>query len=258
MLKLLFHQARYDLLASARNPRARFFTFAFPILMLVIFTSVFGDSTAIVSGVYVRYSRFFVPSVIAMSVITSAYGGLVITIANARESGVLKRRRATPVPASILIGATAISTLVTALLMSALLLIVARVGYGVGFAPGALAAIACDVLVGTLTFACLGYAVAAMIGSPEAAQPIVQLTMTPLYFISGVWIPLSSMPKGLVRVAEVFPIEHLAAALHLTSVRGSFSAAFAPGDLLVLAVWAVLATIAAARRFSWMPLSAST
>jgi len=76
--------------------------------------------------------------------------------------------------------------------MSTLLLVIAKLAYGVGIGPAALAAIACTVLVGTVTFACIGYAVSGLIGSPDAAQPIVQATMLPLWFISGVFIPTSN------------------------------------------------------------------
>ncbi|MDQ6777833.1 MAG: ABC transporter permease [Actinomycetota bacterium] len=257
-LALLAHEARYDTLASMRNPRARFFTFMFPILLLVIFSSVLGHGkTTVVDGTHVSLSRYFVGGIVAMSIITAAYAGLVVTIATAREAGVLKRRRATPVPPAILIGGQAIATLVTAAIASVLLLLVARVGYGIGFSVGSLAAMAVAAIVGTLTFACLGFAVAGLIGSPDAAQPIVQATMLPLYFISGVWIPTASLPTTLRHIADVFPIEHLAAALHLASVRGSLANALAPRDLVVLAAWAVAASVFAARRFRWLPVAAS-
>jgi ABC-2 type transport system permease protein len=255
-LALLAHQARYELLASVRNPRARFFTFAFPILLLVIFAGVFGHGTTTVDGARVDLTRFYVPGIMTLSIITASYAGLVISAAAARESGVLKRRRATPMPPAILIGAQAVSTLVTAVIMSSVLLVIARVGYGVAFSAPAIGAIAAAVIVGTLTFACLGFAVAGMIGSAEAAQPIVQATLLPLYFISGVWIPTSTLPNGLRVVAEIFPIEHLANALHLASVHGSFGAAFAPTDLLALAAWAIAAGVFATRRFSWLPTAA--
>lgn len=251
---LLLHQARYDTLASMRNPRARFFTFIFPVLLLVIFSSVLGHGhSTIVDGTRITLARYFVGGIIAMTIITAAYAGLVIIIATAREAGILKRRRATPVPPAILIGGQAISTLVTSAIASTVLLLVARIGYGIGFSPAALAAMACAAIVGTLTFACLGYAVAGLIPSPDAAQPIVQATMLPLYFISGVWIPTASLSPALRHIAEIFPIEHLAAALHLATVRGSFTGALAPVDLAVLAAWAVGTAAFAARRFSWLP-----
>ena len=257
-LALLAHQARYDTLASMRNPRARFFTFMFPILLLIIFSSVLGHGkTTVVVGTHVSLSRYFVGGILAMSIITAAYAGLVITIATAREAGILKRRRATPVPPAILIGGQALATLVTATITAVLLLAVARVGYGIGFSAGALAAMGVTAVVGTMTFACLGYAVAGLIGSPDAAQPVVQATMLPLYFISGVWIPTASLSPALRHIAEVFPIEHLAAAFHLASVRAAFAGALAPRDLAVLALWAIAAAAFAARRFSWLPAAAS-
>jgi len=257
-LALLLHQARYDTLASMRNPRARFFTFIFPILLLVVFSSVFGHgSSTVIDGTRVPLSRYYVGGIIALSIITASFAGLVITITAAREAGVLKRRRSTPVPAAILIGAQALATLATAAITCVLLLLVARIAYGIGFPIGALGAIACTTVVGTMTFACVGFAVAGLIGSPDAAQPIVQATTLPLYFFSGVFIPVANLPTTLHDLAEIFPVEHLAAALHLATVRSSFTAALAPQDLLVLAVWAIAAGVFAARRFSWLPVAVS-
>ncbi len=241
-----------------RSPRARFFSFVFPVVFLVIFASVFGGSGhTTVDGTRVKLSQFFVGGIMAMSIITIAYAGLVVTISSAREAGVLKRRRATPVPPAILIGGQALSTLATAAIASTVLLVVARVGYGVGFSIGALAALGITLIFGTVMFSCLGYAIAGMIGSPDAAQPVVQITMLPLYFISGVFVPSASLSPTLRHIAEVFPVEHLAAAMHLASVRGSFTSALAPKDLAVLAVWAIAAGLFAARRFSWLPAAAT-
>lgn len=250
---MLVHQVRYDLLASFRNPRARFFTFVFPIVLLVILAGVFGHGTTVVDGVRVQLSRFYVPGILAMSIITTAYASLVVSVATARQTGVLKRRRATPVPPVMLIAGQALSTLVITVAMTAVLLVIGRLGYDVSMGPGALLAIASTVVVGTLSFACIGYAVAGLIGSLDAAQPIVQATVMPLYFISGIWIPVATLSSTLRSVASVFPVEHLAAALHLASVHGSLGAAFAPKDLLVLAVWGLAAAAIAARRFSWLP-----
>jgi ABC-2 type transport system permease protein len=256
-LALLLTQARFDLLASFRNPRARFFTLIFPIVLLVILAGVFGHGTTFIDGVRIDLSRFYVPGILALSIITAAYANLVVSVASARESGVLKRRRATPVSPTILIGGQALATLVTTTVMTVVLLVVGRLAYGVSFAPGALAAIACTVVIGTLSFACIAYAVAGLIGSVDAAQPIVQATVMPLYFISGIWIPNSNLSHGLRSIAAVFPVEHLASALHLASVHSSVGAALAPRDLLLLAVWGLAAAAVAARRFSWLPRAAT-
>lgn len=254
---LLAHQVRFDLLASFRNPRARFFTFFFPVVLLVILAGVFGNGQTVIQGVHVKLSRFYVPGILAMSIVVASYANLVISIANLRESGVLKRRRATPAPPGLLIGGQAISTLVIAAVMTTLLLVIGKAAYGIGVAPAGLAAIACAVVVGTLAFSCLGYAVSGLIGSPDAAQPIVQATLMPLWFISGVFIPAVNLGGTVRSIAKVFPVEHLVDAIQRASLHGSFSGAVSGSDLLVLAVWGIAATLFAVRRFSWLPSTAA-
>jgi ABC-2 type transport system permease protein len=257
-LALLVHEARYALIAAWRNPRARFFTFIFPILLLVVFAGVFGHGhTTTIDGHRVSVSTYFVGGILALSIISASYANLVMSVATARETGILKRRRATPVPPAILVAGQALATLVIALVMTTILLLIARAAYSVAIPIGALAAMAVAVVVGTVSFACLGYAVAGLIGSPDSAQPIVQLTLLPLYFISGVWIPTASLSHSLRSVASVFPVEHLAASMHNATIYGSFSSAVSPSDLLVLAAWGVGAVAFAARRFSWLPSTAT-
>jgi ABC-2 type transport system permease protein len=256
-IALLWHQVRYDLLATFRNPRARFFTFLFPVILLVVFIGVFGDKgNTVIDGVRVPLSRFYVGGILAMAIITAAYATLVITITTARETGVFKRRRATPVPPALMIAGQVIATLTIAEAMTAILLIVGRVGYSISMPAGAVVAVFVTVAVGAITFACIAYAIAGMIDSVDAAQPIAQLTMMPLYFISGVWIPTASLSHGLRSVASVFPIEHLAAALHKATVTGSLGSALSLGDLAVLAAWGLAAGAFAAARFSWLPKAA--
>jgi ABC-2 type transport system permease protein len=252
-LALLAHQVRYDVRASLRNPRARFFTFFFPIFLLVVFTGVFGHGNTTIDGVHVKLSRFYVPGILAMSIVVASYANLVISIATLRESGVLKRRRATPVVPALLIAGQALATVAIVVVMGTLLLVVGKVAYGVGMAPAAIAAIACTAFVGTLSFACIGYAVSGLIGSPDAAQPVVQATTLPLWFLSGVFIPTANLSGTLRTVGELFPVEHLAAGLQLASVHTSFASSISVSDLLALAAWGVAAAALAAWRFSWLP-----
>jgi len=252
-LALVAHQVRFDIKTSLRNPRARFFTFFFPILLLVVFNGVFGSGKTIVEGVHVPLKVFYVPGILAMSVVTAAYANLVISITTMRESGVLKRRRATPAPPALLIIGQAASAVVITAVMGTLLLVIAKVAYGVGFAPASIAAMAVTTVVSTISFACIAYAVAGLIGSPDAAQPLVQATMLPLWFISGVFIPVHNLSPTLRHIGDLFPVAHLANSLHLASVNHTFSGSISGTDLLVLAGWAVGATALAAWRFSWLP-----
>lgn len=255
-IALLAHQTRYELLAAGRNPRARFFTIFFPVLMLVIFAGVFHGATT-VAGVHVKLSRYFTFGILAMSIVFASYANLVIAVTTLRETGVLKRRRAAPVPPAVVIGGQAASAVLTVAVMSTILLVIAKLLYGIGVAPGAIAAIVCTALLAALAFAAIGFAVSGLVGSSEAAQPIVQATTMPLWFLSGVLIPTQSLSGALRFVGKVFPIEHLAAGLHLASIHTSFSSSISVTDLLVLAAWGVAAAAIAAWRFSWLPSTAS-
>jgi ABC-2 type transport system permease protein len=253
-IALLIHQTRFELLAAMRNPRARFFTLLFPIILLVVFNGVFGHKGhTIVDGHTVKLTVFFTGGILALSIIVSSYAGLLMTVTTARETGVFKRRRATPVPPAVLIGGTVLATIVISLWVSAVLLVIARLAYSISMPATALISVFITVVVGTISFACIGYAVSGLITSVDAAQPLAQATLLPLYFISGVWIPTSSLSHGLRDVASVFPVEHLAASLHKATVATSFSSAFSATDLLVLAAWGLAAGLLATMRFSWLP-----
>ena len=111
------------------------------------------------------------------------------------------------------------------------------------------------VVVGAVSFCCLGYAVASLIHDQDAAQPVTQGIMLPLYFISGVFVAVSTLPRWIVDVAAVFPVRHLAAALLTAYNPHTRGAGFAPGDLLVVAAWGAGGLLVALRRFSWLPLA---
>jgi ABC-2 type transport system permease protein len=255
--RLFRHQTRFDLLALGRNPRARFFTVLFPLLLLVIFNSVFGSFTTVTDGVRVSSDRFYVPGIITMAVVTACYVALTQRVVTQRAAGILKRRRATPVPAWVLVAGQVGATTLMSAGVTAVLLIVGRAAYDVGISGAALVAVALAVIVGSACFCALGYAVSTLVDNPDSAQPIVQFTLFPLYFISGVWVPTDALPHGIRVVGELFPVAHLAGALHQAFAHGSFSAAVAPGDLAALAAWGAAGLAFAAWRFDWLPEGAT-
>jgi ABC-2 type transport system permease protein len=254
-MKLALHQFRYDLRAFLRNGQSRFFTLALPVLFLVIFASVFsGDHTVAVSGGRIDTSVYYVPGIIALGIISASFINLVISVTAQRETGILKRRRATPVPATAIIAGRALTSLTTALGITAVLLVIGWAAYGADVPSRTAPALAVTVIVGAVAFCCLGFALASVIRNEDAAQPITQAVMLPLYFISGVFVAVSVLPHWLVDVAGVFPVRHLAAALLTAYNPHTHGAGFAPRDLAIVAAWGVAGLLVALRRFSWLPL----
>ncbi|MBV8562034.1 MAG: ABC transporter permease, partial [Actinobacteria bacterium] len=90
----------------------------------------------------------------------------------------------------------------------------------------------------------------------DAAQPMVQAVMLPLYFISGVFIPAVNLPSWLRHVAEVFPVQHLADGLHHAFDPATTGVGIVWSDIGVLALWCAIGVVVALRRFSWLPKSA--
>jgi ABC-type polysaccharide/polyol phosphate export permease len=143
----------------------------------------------------------------------------------------------------------AVATVTVALSTTAVLLVVAQALYGVGASAAGLGLIAFAVVIGSLVFSCLAYAMASVVPNVDAAQPAIQLTMLPLYFLSGIWFSTDAVPDVVRGFARALPVEPLADLVH----RGMLNPSLNLRDLAVLAAWAVVGAAVAARRFSWLP-----
>lgn len=164
MPHVLLHQARYDLLTFARNRQARMGTVLMPLILLVVLVSAFGDN--LVGPDHVRAATLYVPGLVALAVIASSFVNLVISVVNQRETGVLKRRRATPVPVWALIGGRALAAATVSVGTTAVLVVVARAAFDVGLPDGAIPWLALTVLAGAAAFCSLAYAVSTAIRWP--------------------------------------------------------------------------------------------
>src|SRR6201996_9329358 len=249
---LVLHVTRFQLRAFLRTKRARMFTLVIPLILLCLLAGVFHGGETEVSGVKIDYRQFFVPSVIVFSLTLTTLAMLVSTIVQQRELGILKRRRATPMPAWAIILSQSLTVVLMAICTVALLLIVGAIAFGVHFPAKGVPALVLGVLGGATAFCGLGYALSTFADSADSAQPMIQLVMFPLFFISGIWIPLSELPEWLQVIAKVFPVEHVADLVHRAYV-GVVPTGPVLLDFAILVGWAVLGAVVAAKRFVWMP-----
>ncbi|SRR6266487_1816084 len=256
MIKMALHQFRYDLRAFSRNGQARFFTLVLPVLFLVIFASLFGGRhhTTAVAGGRIATSAYYVPGIIALGIIGAAFGNLIASVTAQRERGVLKRRRATPVPAGAIIAGRTLTSVVIALVMTVVLLGIGWAAYGARVPGRTAAALGVTVVLGAAAFCCLGYGLASLITNEDAAAPVTQAIQLPLYFVSGVFVAVSILPRWLVDVGNAFPVKHLADALLVAFNPHTSGLGFAGQDLLIVAGWGVVGLIVALLRFSWLPI----
>jgi ABC-2 type transport system permease protein len=250
-LALVLHQAHFDLRGFLRNRQGRFFTLVLPLLFLVVFVSVFGSDK--IGPTKVAARTYYVPGISALAVIASSFVNLVISITVLREEGILKRRRATPVPAWVLIAGRTLMAIGVSLASMVALMLLGRFAYGVRLPTHTIPGIAVTAVVGSISFCILAYAFSAVIENEDAAQPMVQGVMLPLYFISGVFIPAVNLPAWLKHVAQVFPVQHLAGGLHHAFAPSTTGTGIVWSDIGVLALWGTIGLVFALWRFSWLP-----
>jgi ABC-2 type transport system permease protein len=253
VVSLAAHQARYEAVSFWRNPQSRFFTLLLPIIFLVIFATVIGGTATTPSGTKVKIATYYVPGIATLAIVAASFVNLAVSIVTQRETGILKRRRAAPVPAAVLIVGRAAVAVAVSLIMVAALIILGRIAFGVHLPVRTLPGVVVSSVVGAFTFSCLAFASSVFISTADAAQPILQFVTLPLYFISGVFIPDSNDPGWLRHIANVFPVRHLAQAMLTAFDPASHGPGIAWSHLLVLAAWGAGALAVAVRRFRWTP-----
>jgi len=265
-------QVRYTNTAFWRNPASAFFTFAFPLMFLVIFTALLGSGEVEFARVRVPGGRlvplvleqatYFVGAMAAFGVISATYTNIAITVSFQRDQGILKRLRGTPLPSWSYLLARVLHSMLVAAILVVITLAFGRFAYGTDLPTGRpLLEFLATLLVGSLSFAALALALTAVIPNADASPPIVNATILPLLFVSGIFIPLTDRaPAWITTVGNVFPVKHFADAMragYLGNVRlqGTTFRAFAFdwSDLAVIAAWGVLGLVLATRFFSWEP-----
>ena len=251
---LTVRQVRYTNRAFWRNPQAAFFTFAFPLMFLVIFTALFGGGTVAFHGLEFNQATYYVAGMSAFAIVTACYTNLAIGVTFQRDAGILKRTRGTPLPGADYLSARVIHAVLIAVLLVAICASFGAAFYHASIPTGSgLVRTIVVVLVGAASFAALGLALTGVIPNADAAPPIVNATILPLLFISGVFIPIGDhAPKWVDVVGKVFPVRHLVDAF-LGAYYGKPVFDFSWGDVGVVALWGVAGLVVAARTFSWEP-----
>ena len=195
---LALRQVRYENTAFWRNPVAAFFVFVFPLMILAIFNLLFGNRELNVAGGTTHTATFYVPAIMALSVIYTCFHNVAIGVCYSRERGLLKRTRGTPLPSwAFLFGRIAHAVLL-AILLVAIVTGAGVIFYNVDVPSNTLPALAVTLVVGAATFCALALAVTAIIANADASPAVVNGATLPLLFISDVFIP----SEGRARVAH--------------------------------------------------------
>ena len=251
-LALVLHQFRFDQRIFWRDPASVFFTVMLPVIFLLIFATIFGNET-IEARDDLKVSTYYVPGLITLAVVSATTVNLAINLTEAREAGRLKRLRGTPLPTWAFVAGKVGTSLGISVLGLVALALIGRAVYGVTLPTETLPAVLATLLVGVAAFSCIGFALTTLIPSEQAAPAVTNATVLPLYFLSGVFIPETEIPDGVLEFAEVFPIRHFFEAFFTAWSPLTTGAGFEWGNLGLVAGWGALGLLIALRYFRWSP-----
>jgi ABC-2 type transport system permease protein len=248
---LTLRQVRYVNKAFWRNPASAFFTFAFPLMFLVIFTALLGHYTVRVGTRTVNTSTYYVASMAAFAVISACYTNIATAVTFQRDAGVLKRINGTPLPSAAFLAARILHALLVSVLLVAITAAFGRAFYSATIPTGVtLLRFLVMLVVGAAAFCALGFALTAVIPNADASPAIVNATILPLLFLSGIFIPFgNNTPSWIQWIAKIFPVKHFADGMQ----AGFLGTAFNWIDVLIVAVWGLAGLLLAVRYFSWEP-----
>ncbi len=228
-----------------REPIAIFFTLAFPVLILLLFSAIFGNEP--VPGMPgVRSVDVQAPGYTTMVIGTTALLGLPITLAAYRQRGILRRLRATPLHPSVILVAQVLVNLLMTVLGIAIMLVAAWLVYDLRL-PEAPLAVAFAFVFATVSFFALGFMLAGFLRSERTATVVGQVVYFPMLFLSGAAMPQEQLPDSLRQVSDYLPLTYVVNLIQdLWTGKG--------WDLTALAVLTavlIVAVIATTRTFRW-------
>jgi len=246
-VRVLFKMTWIEIKLLAREPVTLVFSFALPVLVLVVLGGIFGHQS-MERGAYqgVKMMDWYVPSFIALVIASIGTISLPVHLSSYRERGVLRRFRASGVSEAALLGSQLLVSLGIALVGA---LTIGALGIGVYGArmPASPAEVALAYVVGVFCFAAVGVLLASLAPTARAAQSVGLLLWFVMLFVSGTSAPLDLLPSWMVDIGKALPLYHSVLAVVDPWIgRGTNWA-----QLAIVATVGVVATLVSLRVFRW-------
>lgn len=239
-----------------RDPGQVVFSFAYPVVMMVIFGSVFGGET---TGPDVRFEDYFLAGIAATGIMLTSFQAVGIGIAEERERGDLGRLQLLGTPPAAYVIGKAGQVLATTAVQLAVLLAVASLAYDVPMPATAdrWLTFGWVALLGILSGTVLGIAVSPFVGSARAATAGITGFSVVLQFFSGVFFVFSELPSWMQQVAALFPLKWLTQGMRSVFLPEQAAAGEVAGSwehgttALVLGAWVIIGAMVSVRTFRW-------
>jgi len=254
-LRLVGYQILDEQRSFWRNRIAAFFTFAFPVVLLLIFGSLNRQTRITTLGPgQLAYAQYYVPSMVTFGIMSACFVNVGTVLTIRRQTGLLKRVRSAPLSPGIYLAGVIGNALVLAAMVTTVILTVGVAVFDVHL-PAHWAATVLTLALGTATFCGLGAAATLLTRStsPEGAGGVLNGVFMPIAFISGAFFPVAK-DSVLNQVAGFFPVRHFITATFAGFDPRHHTTALNSADLAVLICWGIAGTLLALRRFQWQPM----
>ena len=245
-MRRFLHEVRVQQLVFWRSKEAALFIFLFPLLLFVLLAAIYGET---IDGV--PAPQVLLAGLIAYGCANTAFAGLAIQLVVRRELGILKRQRATPLPASTYLAATLTSTLIVFSLQTVALFVIGRLFYGTPF-PDEIGSLIPAIILGAVVFAALGIAAASLIRSAEGSSAVVNFILLPMAFLTGAFGPTENFGAFLRAIGALLPLKYFVDIVNAVYLRGQ-AIWTKPGAIAVLLAWGATGMVVAALKFRWEP-----
>lgn len=247
-----------ELKEFVRTREQMLFIFFFPIILLVMFGTIFGTGDLYDTGV--SFGQYFLAGMIATGIINTGFQSLAISIALDRDEDILKRLYATPLPASAYFAGMIVRVLAVSVVQIVILIAIGVVLFDVTLPTEAAKwwTFTWVFLLGTAASTAMGIAFSSLLRSGRAASAILTPVVLVLQFASGVFVVFTQLPGWMQTFAEIFPLKWLAQGMRSVFLPDHFEHVEAAGSwqlgatAIILTVWFAVALIVAVRTFRWL------
>src|SRR3954454_22519490 len=248
-MRLFVHELRAQQRLFWRAREAAFFTFFLPIIFFLIFGSIYGGDY--IKKEAMKGSSFLQAGMIGYGVAATCFAGLAISLVVRRESGVLKRVRATPLPPATYIASVLASIFVVFLIEAALIMLLGRTLFDVPL-PNDLVSVLAIFLIGAGSFAAMGLGMTTLVRSAEGSSAVINGVYLPMAMLSGTFYSTERYGTFLHAVAIALPLTHFTEVTRDVMVRNQHVWQNL-GSLAVVLAWGALGLVGALRGFRWEP-----
>lgn len=240
-----------------RSREQMIFIFAFPIIFLLLFGTIFGGQSLGDTGV--SFAQYFLAGMIATGILNTGFQSLGIGLAIDRDEDNLKRIHGTPLPKSAFFAAKVAQVLFVSVVQIALLIVLGVLVYDVKLPVdgGHWLTFLWVFLLGTAASTVWGIATSSLLRNGKAASAILTPVVLVLQFTSGVFVVFTQLPEWLQTFGSIFPLRWLAQGMRSVFLPEQFALAEAGGawehglTAIMLGAWLVIGLVIAMKTFRW-------